>query len=683
MNRRSPSKSHYIKLLPLLMGVIAFLYITGGSIINPLYIDWLLKGDPATHWLGWQFFRYTPIFQWPMGANPDYGLSMGSSIVFTDSIPLLAFIFKPFNQILPEQFQYLGLWIFSCFLLQAFFSWKILSLFTTDKLLPIIGSVFFILSPIALWRLYGHYSLFGHWVLLAGLYFYLIKQFSSTRWLVLLVTTSMIHAYLFLMLLCIWIVDLLQRYYLTQLTKKEILRIFIFSLSIIVFSMWATGYFMLGSNIGADGIYKMNLLSLIDPDITWSYILPDQEQMKGDYEGFNFLGIGIISLLIISLVKLKTSTILYNSSKLKPLIFRSLSLFILSLSNHVAWGQTELFSYTLPDKIIQLFRARGRFFWPVYYIIYISIFYILFKTLKPKSAIILCSFFLLFNTLDMSQAHQYFKTKFSQKVVWQSPLKSPVWDQLSKQYNKIIFVLPYCKPPPPCWIALSKFAGEHNMAINIGYFARCNYSKVQIDSQYITTSIEKNKLDNKAFYIFEEGNNLWHIAIKQTTNPLHIGQLDGFNVLAPNLLVGSLKLVPLIDAYNGEIPIDSVTGSYGRESDGENWWHWVERKVTFHLLSQVAPKDAARTKLAFEYGTKGKQAVTLKLIKFDGSSHEILLQSEENTSVLFETILDVPPIELDKISIEINGKASPLGNGDPRVVALFIRNLSITVALNQ
>lgn len=54
-----------------------------------------MEGDPATHWLGWQFFRNSPLLQWPLGANPDYGMEIGSSIIFSDSIPLLAFIFKP------------------------------------------------------------------------------------------------------------------------------------------------------------------------------------------------------------------------------------------------------------------------------------------------------------------------------------------------------------------------------------------------------------------------------------------------------------------------------------------------------------------------------------------------------------------------------------------------------------
>lgn len=104
------SLKHREAWLAILLGLGAFLIISGGKIVNPEYIDWLLmEGDPATHWLGWQFFRNSPLFQWPIGANPNYGLELGSSVVFTDSIPLLAFFFKPLNPFLPETFQYNGL----------------------------------------------------------------------------------------------------------------------------------------------------------------------------------------------------------------------------------------------------------------------------------------------------------------------------------------------------------------------------------------------------------------------------------------------------------------------------------------------------------------------------------------------------------------------------------------------
>jgi hypothetical protein len=80
-----------------LIGLAGFLLITGGRIVWPTYVTWLARGDPAQSWLGWQFFRQAPLVQWPLGANPALGLDLGNTVVFTDSIPLLALLFKPFS----------------------------------------------------------------------------------------------------------------------------------------------------------------------------------------------------------------------------------------------------------------------------------------------------------------------------------------------------------------------------------------------------------------------------------------------------------------------------------------------------------------------------------------------------------------------------------------------------------
>ncbi|MBT5956832.1 MAG: hypothetical protein HOG97_08760, partial [Candidatus Marinimicrobia bacterium] len=189
--------------LPLLIGVIAFVAITGGSIIWPQHISWLMWGDPATHHLGWAFFRHTPLLQFPLGANPNYGMAIGSSIVYTDSIPLFALLFKPFNSVLPETFQYTGLWILCSFMLQSFFAYKLLSLYTENRVLKLLGCVFFVLAPTSLWRLHVHYTLVCHWPLLAGIYLYLVNRFSIKQWLALLCITVLIHGYLFIMVAAI------------------------------------------------------------------------------------------------------------------------------------------------------------------------------------------------------------------------------------------------------------------------------------------------------------------------------------------------------------------------------------------------------------------------------------------------------------------------------------------------
>jgi hypothetical protein len=585
----------------ILLGITAFFLITGGHILQPTNIDWLMKGDPATHWLGWQFFRYSPFFQWPIGANPDYGMDIGSSIVFTDSVPLLAFIFKPLTKILPDTFQYLGLWIFICFSLQSLFAWKLLSLFTQDKWLPLIGSVFFIIAPAMLWRLHGHYALFGQWVLLAGLYFYFARNFSIFRWIAILALTALIHAYLLAMLFAIWLADLIQRGWRKQCNKIKIVSYFLASIIILAIVMWSTGYFMLGSDTTASGfgLYRMNILSLIDPDDIWSKLLVDQYGKPGDHEGFNYLGIGMLGLgFIASYEYLKKPKTNYTV-KIVPILIVSTGLFFYAISNNIAVGSHELLSYNLPSIALYFtgtFRVPGRFFWPVYYLIYLAIFYLILTRLKNSVAIMLCMMMLFIQIIDTKEALLKFRGKFSNSPSLLSPMRSPAWNDIAKQYKKIIFVLP--RNQSNNWMPLSQFAAKHRMAINTGYFARVDHAKLQMARAYITTSIVNNELSPDSLYVFGD-DTLWKLASSQALTNDIAGVLDGFRIIAPNFRkcstcnLNAIASKPVESDHDSSARMEKL--SFTSEGTGkkyqlygwstpEKWGTWTDGNVAFALL---------------------------------------------------------------------------------------------------
>lgn len=87
-------------------------------------------------------------------------------------------------------------------------------------------------------------------------------------------------------------------------------------LCLVALVMWGAGYFMLKAGVqsGGFGFYRMNLLSLLDSNGVWSQLLPDLPNMPGDYEGFSFLGIGLILLAAAALVVLIVKNILGRMS---------------------------------------------------------------------------------------------------------------------------------------------------------------------------------------------------------------------------------------------------------------------------------------------------------------------------------------------------------------------------------
>ena len=133
-------------VMPLVIGVVVFFILTGGASLNPIDFSWMHGDDPALHYLGWSFFRRSE-WGWPIGINPKYGLEISSSIIFSDSIPLIAIPLKIFDKFLPGDFQYLGIWVLVSIVLQSMFAWLLLGLITDDFKIKCISIANIINSP--------------------------------------------------------------------------------------------------------------------------------------------------------------------------------------------------------------------------------------------------------------------------------------------------------------------------------------------------------------------------------------------------------------------------------------------------------------------------------------------------------------------------------------------------------
>ena len=125
---------------------ISFLCLAGVVGIDNISFQstkWLhYNNESSLYQVGWHFFK-NDIWRFPLGSNPNYGDGLGSSIVYTDSIPILAIFFKLLKGFIPGNFQYFSFWYFICFYLQLFFSFKILNKFTNSEIYSLIGSIFF------------------------------------------------------------------------------------------------------------------------------------------------------------------------------------------------------------------------------------------------------------------------------------------------------------------------------------------------------------------------------------------------------------------------------------------------------------------------------------------------------------------------------------------------------------
>ena len=106
------------------VGFVLFLIVYGFRVLDFTYDGWLLTGkDLQQHYLGWKFFRKSP-WTFPLGMHDSFTVPDSVSVLYTDSIPLFALFFKLLSPILPETFQYFGLFGLMCYILNGgrFFS---------------------------------------------------------------------------------------------------------------------------------------------------------------------------------------------------------------------------------------------------------------------------------------------------------------------------------------------------------------------------------------------------------------------------------------------------------------------------------------------------------------------------------------------------------------------------------
>jgi hypothetical protein len=499
--------------IPIVIGVAAFLFFLNPMIVIPTNIAWLTNGpeDPTKFFLGWHYFRNHD-WSFPLGANPNYGLELGSSIVYSNSNPLLALIFKPFSAVLPDHFQYFGIWLLICFVLQSWFGYKIASLISNDKFIQVLITGFFLISPPMLFRQQFHYNLAGHFMILASIYLSLKPALSyrthSLAWATLISISILVHAYLFIMVFSLYLTDNISRVY----SKQRSLQLSLFELPLILLMTttigWIAGYFMIDNpfNDGGYGYYRMDLLALVDSD-GWSFLIKDLESQDGEYEGFSYLGTGMLLLVFASVLSSFSirGLLIYKLNQYKFFLALSFILTIFAISTTISIGPI-VFSYQIPqflEEIADNFRASGRFFWPVFYLIFIFIFYSLTRSLSNKAARILLSLALIIQIIDLNlpqfpankavtNSKQGFKNSFHDEL-----LQSAFWEDAVKRYSIIRGLYPKRKHND--WKHFSSIGALYNLPTDMAFLARVdentlNSLNISADEALVDGSFSKDTL---------------------------------------------------------------------------------------------------------------------------------------------------------------------------------------------
>lgn len=473
------------------LSALAFVSIYGVKVINPGYVDWLLSGgDISQHYLGWVAYRFGA-WKFPIGFFDTLSYPNNASIIFTDSIPIVAFFFKILSPILPKTFQYFGLWGVLCFILQGILSARIIKNFTKNKAAIIIFGVIFAFTPVMIRRMFAHTALAGQWLLFIPLeILFAPEKYKDNKKIYILIgltglLSGSVHMYYLLMngmiLVGICLYDLL--------ANKRIVRSIILLGEFLLTGAGATALFGgFGSNMKAQiwglGYFSFNLNSFFNP-MGWSRVFKDLKMYSpGQAEGFAFIGAGFILLLAFAIVMFFVSGKPFEKVKkyrfhIIAIAFVCLCTLIVSLSPTVTIGEKVLLDLHLPAKIFDLwsvFRSSGRLCWNVVYIIMFLAGIVAVKCTKKQylliAALVIMSALQIF---DMSKVYKAKFKEFNKKRTYVSTLTEDIWDAVGSDEEIKYVVYGYVLPDTDdrtFLFDLTDWGLNNGKTLNNYYFAR-------------------------------------------------------------------------------------------------------------------------------------------------------------------------------------------------------------------
>lgn len=541
-----------------LAGVAFFLALYGVRVLDVTNADWILNSgaDPSQHYLGWQFYRGSELRLPYLGMSYNTVYPYRTSVLYSDSIPLLALLFKPFSALLPATFQYMGLWGLASFALQGLLAQKIAWRISgaeergiAVQAGTVAASVLALLYPVLTIRMFAHTALASNWLILLGLWLWLCCRGGVVRsclwWGLAGILCVGVHQY-YLPMVGICAVG----YAAARLMRKDSPAPAL--LPILSFCGCALAeLFVLGAfsgnfaNTDPSGWFTgADPLNLIVPGLysTWEVDI--------------FVGWGILLAAVLALAA-GAALCLRCRAELRAAVRRRLPWLVsggliglLSLlaacSNTFVVGGVSLGTLPLPEPLYNFwhtFACCGRLAWLAGYLLLAVAGGLLLRFGRGAglAGLILC-IAVQGGWRAGALADRYRTFHTDSLYAWASPLEDDAWQMLAEsgRFDHLMFAS-YDIDAPGYW-ALADYAARNGWSVNGFYLAHLQGELLQR-----TIQGELNTLETDALYVFLDGNQLRQ---SQLEGQLHFYRIDG-------ILVGSVEPLPLEEApAPGPVEVD-------------------------------------------------------------------------------------------------------------------------------
>lgn len=498
--------------LSFVLGCICFILIYGPYVLNPFYDDWIFMSDERDmiqHYLGFCMYRSSP-WQFPIGLVTTASYPHDMSVIYTDAIPLFAFVFKLLDPVLPVVFQYLGIYGMISMALTGGMGALILYEYTKSRWVSVAASLFYSLSWILLYRMFYHTSLTSHWLILLAFYLWMRLEPESGRLRNCLIyfgfscVALLIHPYIWIMCGGITAMALLEHLIKTRKWGLFLGYGFIYCAAAFL-CLYSFGAFTggVGASLGA-GSYEANLNTFYN---SLGYgELPELPVALLQYEGFGYLGIGGLILAAAALITAAVKKTVPRPDLHGWMVIAAAMCFLfISIIPEISWGEHILINIKLGKvfgTLVGIIRSNGRFIWPVCYLVITASLVFLSRMLNVKRMMILLVVCLAAQTADLvpflTEKHDRFSVP---DYEYEGLLDgNEAVGAVIDRYDHIVMDLQDGEVDQ----YLTYYAYLNGMTTNYFYYARPVDSRVQNTLEALREDMRKGKYDDSLLYVLGE-----------------------------------------------------------------------------------------------------------------------------------------------------------------------------------
>ena len=432
-------------LVSILMGAVIFLFLFSDAPLHPTNVNWMYArgGDLLQQQSGWMAYRSEP-WSGQIGVIANYPDQVSTSIVYSNMTPLPAVFFKLLDPLLPTVFQFTGLWVLLCWILQIYFSIRVLAELNCSPWVRYGGAVLLGLSPVLIDRAFHHDPLCAQWLLLAGIWLLIRAIHHKTGfkfWPVLLLLSVWIHAYIFFMLLFLFAGATGDSSAIRSPLEGYRRPFCCCPLDYALASAYLLGMFNISPQMEMADIrnYSVNLNTWINPGKSSAFFKQLGLAFDGQYEGFAYPGLGGFLLVATAILAWNYfSTVWKARQTYLWMLIPVLLMALLATGGALTWGKQVLFSLNLPGAVTDLLsvvRSLGRFIWPLYYLVLLSALAVFDRRAVSKAWLLAL---LIIQVVDLAPLRS--QKSYVRETEYRSPLVSAFWTTDAPTFDHLVFL---------------------------------------------------------------------------------------------------------------------------------------------------------------------------------------------------------------------------------------------------